>query len=378
LDVFEKVEKIRPEIEGVETSLAAARERLVAEIRGTELSSRVRPRRPWLFVAGAAGALAAATTGVLVVGSLTTPKPSVVAHPTSTPTHSAPAVPSPTPGVSERPETAQGVFRAASVSAIHGGLQVQPGQYLRVAWTSDLLLLGDGSTISQPSHGVSYAMATHAWVIRTSGEFYVPADVNGEWYFTPSSTPVVTAEYGQDAAADVQLQQYLDRWSAAGDPGGFQAGGGALPEGDGTLRGEFLTSLPDDADGVLSWFRSRQGSTSENHHGAMVGWTLMTLLASNAGTGDVRAAMLQALGTLPGSSIVDSRGSLRTIAFDSTFGEPGQAIDVQRHQTITVDVSTGRVSGTSDSTNAGGSIVPDGVGDVRNDYAVELVDGLPG
>ncbi|MCE4024452.1 hypothetical protein LXM50_00540 [Microbacterium sp. Au-Mic1] len=272
-------------------------------------------------------------------------------------------------------ETPQAALGAASASAIHGGMSPQAGQYLRVMWTTDVLLLSDGTTIAQPGQGLSYSMATRAWVVRTSGSFFVPADVGGDWYFSPSAAPVVMAAYGQDAATDPQMQQYLDRWSTAAGLDGFRAGGGALPEGDGTLRGEILTSLPDDADGVLAWFRARQSGTSELHQRAMVGWTLMTLLASNAGTGEVRAAMLQALADLPGSSIVDSRGSIRTVAFESTFGEePGEP---QRHQTITVDVSTGRVIGTSDSTNPGGTIVPDGVVDERNDYAVEIVDGLP-
>jgi hypothetical protein len=188
----------------------------------------------------------------------------------------------------------------------------------------------------------------------------------------------VTAAYGDGATDDPRLQQFLDRWNAAGH-GGFETGGGPLPEGDGTPRGEFLTSLPHDAAGVLAWFRERQSAATDDHHAAMVGWTLMSLLACNAGGGEVRAAMLQALAALPGSSIVDSRGSVRTIAFDSTFGdEPGQGGDVRRHQTITVDVASGRVSGISDSTNPGGGVVPDGVVDQRQDFEVSLVDGLPG
>lgn len=382
MDVFEKVERIKPEIEGVEESIAAARMRLMTEVRGAERPVRARPiRRTWFLAAGAAGALAAATVGVLFVGGMTAPKPPVVAHPTPAPAQTAPPAPggTPTPTVSAAPETVQGVFTAASASAIHGGLTPQPGQYLRVTWTSDLLLVSDGTTITQPGYGLSHAMATRAWVVRTGGEFYVSADVMGDWYFSPSTPPVVLSTYGQDAAADVQMQQYLDRWNAEGASGGFRAGGGPLPEGDGTLRSEFLTSLPEDADGVLAWFRARQGSSSDYHHDAVVGWTLMTLLACNAGTGEVRAAMLKALGALPGASIVGGHGSVRTIAFDSTFQEgPEQPGEVRRHQTITVDVSTGRVTGLSDSTNPGGSILPDDVVDERNDYTVDLVDGLPG
>lgn len=88
--------------------------------------------------------------------------------------------------------------------------------------------------------------------------------------------------------------------------------------------------------------------------------------------------MLQALGTLPGASMVGSEGSVRTVAFDSTFGEaPDQAHSDRRRQTITVDVSTGRVTGVSDSTNPGGGVVPGDVVDQRQNYEVALVDGLP-
>lgn len=380
MDVFEKVEKIRPEIEGVEESLAAARMRLMTEIRGEGRPVRARPvRRTWFLAAGAAGALAAATAGVLIVGGMTAPKPPVVAHPAPTPAQTAPSSPAPTPTASAVPETVQGVFSAASASAIHGGFSPQSGQYLRVTWTSDRVLLGDDSTISEPGSGLSYPMATHAWVVRSSGTTYIPADLTGDWYRTWDGPVVVTSAYGQDADADARLQQRLDLWSTAGGDGRFESGGGSLPEGDGTTYSDYLTSLPADADGVLSQFSEGQGSTTDYHHAAMVGWRLITLLGCNAGSGDVRAAMLQALGRLPGSSIVDSHGSLRTISFDSSFGsEPGESGDVQRHQTITVDVSNGRVTGSSDSTNPGGSIVPDGVADVRTDYVVDVVDGLPG
>ncbi len=378
--MFEKVEKIRPEIEGVEGSLAAARMRLMTEIRGEERPVRARPvRRTFFLAAGAAGALAAATAGVLIVGGMTAPKPPVVAHPAPTPAQTTPSSPAPRPTASAVPETAQGVFSAASASAIHGGLTPQPGQYLRVTWTSDRVLLGDDSTISQPGSGLFYPAATHAWVVRSSGATYIPADLTGDWYWAAAEPAVVTAAYGQDADADARLQQLLDRMSTAGGDGRFVSGGGSLPEGDGTTYSDYLTSLPADADGVLSQLSAGQGSISDYHHAAMVGWRLITLLGCNAGTGDVRAAMLQALGRLPGSSIVDSHGSLRTISFDSSFGsEQGESGDVQRHQAITVDVSNGRVTGSSDSTNPGGSIVPDGVPDVRTDYVVDVVDGLPG
>ena len=380
--MFEKVERIRPEIEGVEESIAAARSRLMTEIRDAERPVRARPaRRTWFLAAGAAGALAAATAGVLIVGGMTAPKPPVVAHPAPTPAQTAPPAPgpTPTPTVPAAPETPQGVFTAASASAIHGGLTPQPGQYLRVTWTSERVLLGDDSTISQPGSGLFYSEATHAWVVRSSGATYIPADLTGDWYWAAAEPAVVTAAYGQDPDADARLQQLLDRMSAAGGDGRFVSGGGSLPEGDGTTYSDYLTSLPADADGVLSQFSAGQGSTTDYHHTAMVGWRLITLLGCNAGSGDVRAAMLQALGRLPGSSIVDSQGSLRTISFDSSFGsEPGESGDVQRHQTITVDVSNGRVRGSSDSTNPGGGIVPDGVADVRSDYVVDVVDGLPG
>lgn len=378
MDVFEEVERIRPEIEGAEGNVAVARARLTAEFRNARRLPRSREARRWFLTAGIAGALAAVTAGVLIAGSFTGSKPAVVAHRTSEPGHTPSTAPTSAPPATAAPETPQTVLNAASAAAIRGGLSPQSGQYLRVAWTSDVLLLGDDSTIAQPGGGGSYETATRAWVIRGGGTLYIPADVTGDWYSGPPAPLSVDAVYGDATAEDPRLRQFLDRWNAAGQEG-FESGGGPLPEGDGTSRGEFLSSLPPDAAGVLAWLRARQNGASEYHQEAMVGWTLMSLLACNAGGGEVRAAMLQALAALPGSSIVDSRGSVRTIAFDSTFGdESAQVGDVRRHQTITVDVASGRVSGISDSTNPGGGVVPGGVVDQRQDFEVSLVDGLPG
>ncbi|WP_336648984.1 hypothetical protein [Microbacterium sp. MMO-10] len=378
----EKVAEIRPEIEGAEANLATARLRLMAEISGAQAPKRVpSTRSPWYFVAGGVGAVAAAAATAILIGNLTAPgpEPTAVAHPTSLPTQTARPVPAPDPTAPAVPETASSVLRAAAASAIHGGLAPRSDQYLRIAWTADVVFLSDGTTIASPNQGLSASMATRAWVVRSSGVFYVPADPTADWYFAPAAAPTLAAAYGPDEAADALMRAFLDRWASAGEAGGFREGGGSLPEGDGTRYGDYLTSLPGDADGILGQLLATQNGSSDYHLRAMAGWKLMTLLASNAGGGDVRAAMLQALGQLPGSSIIDSHGSVRTIAFDSTYGEaPDESGDVQRHQTLTVDVSTGRVTGISDSTDPGTGVVPAGVADEQRSYVVDLVDGLPG
>lgn len=378
MDVFEKVARTKPESESAEADLAAARTRLMTEIRTSQVPIRARSGRRWVLAAGVAGAMVATTAGLLIAGSVTAPKPTVVTHPTSNPAHSGPPAPTSAPPVSAVPETPQAVLGAASASAIHGGLSPKAGQYLRVTWTSDVLLLGDGATVALPGQGVSYEAATRAWVIRTSGAFYIPADVTGDWYYTASAPPTVTANYGEGSAVDTHMEQFVEAWAAGAQEPRYATGGDSLPEGDGTPRSVFLTSLPTNADGVLAWLRDRANSGSAYHHEVMAGWTLMNLLACNAGTGEVRAAMLQALGTLPGATIADSHGAVRTIQFDSAFGEsPDPGVAGRRHQTITIDVSTGRVSRISDTTNPGSGVVPADVVDQGATYEVALVDGLP-
>ncbi|WP_341934080.1 hypothetical protein MRBLWO14_003205 [Microbacterium sp. LWO14-1.2] len=376
MNVLEKVQETRPVVEGAEENISAARLRLLSEIRAEQRPARSRAaRRPWIITASLVGAAAAATAGVLVVGNLATQItggveaiPTVVPEPASDPTVE------PTPEPTVEPLTAAGAFSAAGASAsTFAGLTVAPGQYLRVATTMT------GLVFHEPVNGwggysVDRSNATSAWSVLGSSETYLPADQYGEWRYV--GHPVQIGElFGADAGPNAQ--QYLQEVAHSSyDPTGEIGGAGApWPTAGGSSLAAFYDAMPKDPAQLIAWIDENQQTPPESDN-AKVGWLLIELLARNGGTADARAAMYAALSMLDGFAVTSTVGNVVTVALDTPTQDLSGNPAIQR-RTATIDISTGLVQETTSTTGSGSALVPDSTPDMRNVYAMTVVNGAP-
>ncbi|WP_314474783.1 hypothetical protein [uncultured Microbacterium sp.] len=376
MDVFEKVQQTRPAIEGEEENLAAARALLLTEIREEQRPARPRSaRRPWFIAVGALGAAAAVTAGVLVVSSITAPAPTVEAVPTRVP--GPVLVPSPVPSPAPTPMTGPEVLLgAANAAAGFTPPVLAPGQYLRRAWTTSTLGLFDPElgVPGMPGYGASRATASSGWVISRSGADYAPADLRSQWY----------QEWGSPVAGGVYGDQAQGR---AGQDAGMQAYGPAvtlfpsdapyLPESGAEDVLWFFESLPRDPAAMVVWIDDYLGPDTQDWAEGKVGWLLIGLLSQNVGDPEMRAAMYRALSTLPGSTVGVEHDGRRTVTFDShlAFSEVGERS--LRRSTMTIDMATGLVTETTDTSEVGEGTIPSDVPDSRMTFEMSVVDSLP-
>lgn len=372
MNVFEKVEQARPEIDGADENISAARARLLNEIHAETRPARSRAaRRPWIITAGLVGAAAAVTAGVLVVGNLTTPTTGgVEAIPTVVPKPSA----EPTPEPTVEPLTAAGAFSAAGASASSfAGLTVAPGQYLRVATTTT------GLVFYEPVNGwgeysADRSNATSAWSVLGSSETYLPSDQYGEWRY--DGQPVQIGElFGADAGP--KAQQYLQEVASSSyDPYGESGGAGApWPTAGGYSLAAFYDAMPKDPVQLITWIDEHQETPPESDN-VKVGWLLIELLARNGGSSEARAVMYAALSMLDGFAVTSTVGNVVTVALDTPTEDLSGNPTVQR-RTATIDIATGLVQETTSTTGSGSALVPDSTPDMRSVYAVTVVNGAP-
>lgn len=378
MDVFEKVQETRPEIEGADESLAAARMLLVKEIQAERKPARSRAaRRPWLVAASIVGAVAAVTAGVLVVTSLTAPveAPIIEAVPTREPDATITRTPAPVPVASTGPEVLQGAATAAAgfVSPV-----LAPGQYLRRSWTREELAVYDPSLGSwgEPGYNASRGTATSGWLIRRSGSEYSPSDLNAPWY-REWGTPQVLNLFGDQAEAQSKLESALAQGGYGTGHPLYETAAPSLPEGGGENILWFFDTMPRDPAAMIAWIENYQGDDTAGWVEGKVGWLLIDLLSYNVGDPEMRAAMYQALSLLPGSTVGVEQNGVRTVTFDSHLGSSETSTTSLTRLTIAIEMATGIVTETTTTSEVGQGMIPADVPDAKVTYEMSVVDALP-
>lgn len=358
MNVFEEVQKTRPEIDGADENISAARARLLTEIHAEKQPARSRSaRRPWIITAGLVGAAAAVTAGVLVVGNLTAPMTGgVEAIPTVVPEPSV----EPTPEPSVEPVTAQSVLAgAANTAAAHPGPVAGPGQYLKIENHLQQLVLSAPGNLNP-----SRAEATAGWTALSSYTTYIPADASAEWVRVFHADLQIADLYGDGAAA--LSQDWLAQFSWREES--THRFPNALAEVTGGAATDY-SQVPRDPAAMLAWIRGFSQSLGVDDDTAAAGF-LIQELQLNAAPMDLRVAMYQALSLVPNGVISGSTGSVVTLSFP--LYEPND-----RWDSISIDTSTALVVSSSITLGSGGTVVPDGVPNGITTQTISVVDDAP-
>ncbi|MDQ0725077.1 hypothetical protein [Microbacterium sp. W4I20] len=376
MNVFERVQETRPEIDGADENILAARARLLYEIQEVRRPAGSRDaRRPWIVAASLVGAAAAVTAGALVVGNLTAPTPTVEAVPTREP--GSVIVPSPAPTPTPTPMTGQEVLAgAASAAAGFAPPVLAPGQYLRRAWKAEILGVFDAALgyPGQPGYSASRATASSAWTIGLDGADYAPSDLRAQWY-TEWGAPTAGSVYGDEAQARAQQAGALQGYGPARQVAPTEAP--RLSEGGAEDVLWFFENMPRDPEAMIAWIRDYKGPDASGWADGKVGWLLIGLLSHNVGDPDMRASMYRALSLLPGSTVAAEEGGRRTVTFDSQLGAPDSGQTSLRRFTLTIDMATGIVTQTTDTSDVGEGLIPGDVPDSRMTFEMSVVDSLP-
>lgn len=374
MNVFELVQKARPKIEGADENVAAARERLLTEIRAEQRPARPRPtRRAWIVTAGLAGAAAAVTAAALVVGTFTAPStggieaiPAVAPNPT--------AEPSPDPEPTVEPLTAAGAFTAAAAAAnSFPGLVVAPGQYLQVVATTTALVFYE-PVDGWGEYAADRSNATDAWSVQGSSQTYLPADQYGEWRYVGQQVQIVDL-FGADAG--YRSQQYLQEVAHTSYQPYGETGGAGAPwsTSGGSSLAAFYDAMPRDPAQLIAWIDEHQDTAPESDN-VKVGWLLIELLALNGGSSEARAAMYAALSMQDGFAVTSAVGNVVTVAIDTSTDDLSGNPAIQR-RSAAIDIETGLVQETTLTTGSGSALVPDTLPDTRTVYSIAVVNEAP-
>ncbi|MEV4738309.1 MULTISPECIES: hypothetical protein [unclassified Microbacterium] len=378
MDGFERVREVGTGESLTDERIAGARARLLEGIDSGMASARKRvSRRPMFLIAGAVAGVAAATATVMVVGQLTAPAPRVEAVPTRESGTTPSPAPTSTPTAAPVPETAAQVLQGAAVAAeSYRAPDLAPGQYLRQEWTrEELSLFNDSVGTSEPGMGVLRTTATSAWTLRMSGTSYVPGDLTQSAYFETGPAELGDL-FGDTSVAELQGRQQLDRSGLGAPRSSWTVLRPPLDVEGASDLAQFYSAMPLESGAMVEWLRSYLGGDTPAWVDAKVGWVMIELLAQNVGPSHVRAAIYRALGTLPGSSVSDLQDGRRTITFDSA-PEWGTGESIRR-STVTVDMATGMVTGTTFTSELGeGDVVRVDVPDFRTTYSETVVSTLP-
>ncbi|MBO9625567.1 MAG: hypothetical protein J7484_04240 [Microbacterium sp.] len=367
MDACDKVQEIRPAVEGEDENITSARQALLHEIRSGRKVRAPKGRRGWIIAAGLAGA-AAVTVGVLMVGHLVTPAPTIEAVPTREP--GSTAIPRPTLTPTPEPLTASAVLHGASYAATTvGGPVAGPGQYLRVQHsTEQLVLYADGSGFTP--FDATRSNATAAWVASGSYVTYIPADRSGEWVRVFEPERPVTALYGADAQAHAaQWSQELltDRIVLRSIDGIGDRYPGSTEPLDGSDA--YYAQMPRDPSQLIEWFRAHNQKAEPGTEDLSVVMSIVEVLELNAAPADLRAALFLALDGMGGADIVSVDGTLVTIAFRYDVG--GWV------ETVSIDSTTGMLVGSTRTFGSGSAVVPDDVPNFRLSNSISVVDSAP-
>lgn len=365
MDVFEKVQEIRPEIEGDDENLVAARMLLLKEIQAASKPARVKAaRRPWIVAGSLIGGGVAVTAGVILGSMIATPEPVPHANPTHRPMHSAeptqpPLESSPVP----EPLTVEGVLMgAASASAAYETPVAGPGQYLKIEHQMRQLVLWS----PEEPVNATREQATAGWVVTSAYTSYIPASVSDDWVDVFNAQKSVVELYGADAAAQ------SERWLA--DFSWMQESIQRTPGGSGSSNASIATypMMPRDPAALLEWTRSSLGLHDSMDDDALIANSLIQELQLNAAPADLRSAMFGALSMVPGGRIDSSNDNAITLSFLTNAAQ-------ERRDAIEIDTRTGLVLqyAVTFGEGASGAVVPDEVPDYVTVRTVTVVDDAP-
>ena len=233
-------------------------------------------------------------------------------------------------------EAAEVLNNAAAATIQTSDPVVGPGQYLKIETTA---VYSSGSVAADGTQA--------AWLDKTGGQVYVPADRNGEWVWNREER--VPLEPVSDAAKAAAAQkQKKDQGRPAGQPSivGIQrAPGGAFYGNKPTvLIGTPLTdagSLPRDPRALLNVIQERtRGAGPSPEEEAFI--TIADGLRTGVVPADLRAALYKAAALIPGVTVVDKQATLN--------GKTGVALGIQSpdgggRQEIIIDPVTGLMIG---------------------------------
>lgn len=364
MDMLQRVREIGRSAEISQSGIDGARRKLHAAQREARTT---RPRRSAFVVIGLVGGVAALATGAVIVPQLMQPESPVAVD---TPTPSSPSTSTPQPSASPEPTTPRSVLASVAREVrINEAPAPMPGQYLKIETVSQrLTYYADGVGVNPMEIGRSEADG--GWLAEHRSTTYIPADLSGEWLTQPEE-PVVLQEFGTGVAP--YLEEWLTLYST--DPSEWRELGGPRdnwPDASGDPLATYFARLPADPDALIELFTPQDDVTDPQK----VGWVLTHLLSYNVGSAELRAAMYEALSTLPGTQIVDIDGTQATLVFHT---RPGHAPDPigERWQSITIDLNTGVVLSTTDRGAGSSTLIADELPDDRTDYTVSVVDEIP-
>lgn len=377
MDVFERVQQTKPDLDGAEAQVDAARARLMREIAADTRPVAVRAARPrWILAGSVVGVVAAAIVGVVTVSGITAQTaPTIEAVPTREPgqTLQSPRPETPTQAPTQAPMTsAQAFGAAASAARAFTGLTLAPGQYLRLHTQSEYVVY------HQPDpEGGQYqtdrSNAQNAWRVTSSWNGYAPADLSEQWLYATEQPSTVTDLFGPDAEGLAQAHHESMPSSTAPYFAAGPSGPWGTPEGYGLEA--FFAAMPTNPEGLIEWIRQNQGaSTGDQDY--KVGWVLIDLLSYNLGSSTQRATMYEALSMLPGSEIVSTDGDLATLRFSAATEALSGESAIQR-RSVTIDTTTGIVREKTATLDIASSLIPATMADERHVYTVSVVDSLP-
>lgn len=376
--MFEKAQQTRPDIDGAEENIAAARAVLLTAIEGEHRPARARgARRSWLIAAASLGAVAAVTTGVLVMSGIAAPAPAPTVEAVPTRAPGPELVPSRVPTPTATPMTGpEALLGAANSAAGFAPPQLAPGQYQRRAWTTESLGVFDADldTAGQPGYSVSRAAASSGWVISRSGADYSPADLRSQWY-GEWGAPVAGSVYGDQTQGHAEQSAAMQGYGPAVSL--FASAAPRLSEGGVEDVLWFFESMPRDPDAMIGWIRDYLGPDEQGWADGKVGWLIIGLLSHNVGDPELRASMYRALSLLPGSTVGAELNGERVVTFDSQLGSSETAETSLRRYTVTIEMATGLVTEITDTSSVGEGVIPSDVPDVRMTFETSVVDTLP-
>jgi len=365
LDVFEKVQETRPEIEGADETLAVARVLLLKKIHADGKTAGIEARRrSWIVAGSLIGGGVAVTAGVILGPIIADRQPVSDAIPTHRSTHSAeptqpPQEPSPVP----EPLTVEGVLMgAARASAAYETPVAGPGQYLKIEHQMRQLVLWSPEEPVNPTR----EQATAGWVVASTYTSYIPASMSDDWVDVFYAQKSVVELYGAEAAA--QSERWLSEFSWMHDS--VQR----TPGGSGPWNASIATypMMPRDPAALLEWTRSSLGSHDGLDEDALIANSLIQELQLNAAPADLRSAMFGALSMVPGGRIDSVNDNTITLSFLTNASQ-------ERRDAIEIDTRTGlvlRYAVTFDE-GASGAVVPDEVPDYVTVRTVTVVADAP-
>jgi hypothetical protein len=370
MDVLDRVREIGADIEPTEAQLARAAARVREGIGPDFARSR---RRLWIGIGGVGGALVAAAAATAIVVSVTPPRVGVVDAVSPSPSSPevtvtpAPAEPTTAP---DEPTPAVAVLEQAAGLATQASPQLQPGQYVRVHSRIEYVVTYDAGAVGTAPYGSSRADADAGWLVSSSYDIFIPAERTDEWVrvFNPDVSVIDWYGPGAEALA-VEWERQVHRT----DPIVERIQGGLIePYEVGYTIGspEYYAAMPRDPNALLDWYWEYNGLADEERATEILAQVITQDLELNAAPADLRASMFRALSLIEGVAVQSVEGVVTTLSIDV---DP----DGTRMVTLSIDMETGLVVGSSVTRGPGGAVIPDGVPDHRVITTTEVVDAAP-